>query len=47
VFCAEDGIVGAGFTGLGIENLFIAGLCYEKLLKKREQARKDFQHTEV
>jgi hypothetical protein len=35
------------FAGLEIEDLFIAELCYEKLLKKQEQARPGSQPTEV
>jgi ornithine cyclodeaminase len=38
---AGDGITVADFTGLGIEDLFIAELCYEKLLRQREQVRQD------
>jgi|HubBroStandDraft_1064217.scaffolds.fasta_scaffold862269_1 ornithine cyclodeaminase/alanine dehydrogenase-like protein (mu-crystallin family) len=41
------GITVADFTGVEIEGLFIAELCYEKLLKQRERARPGSQPIEV
>jgi ornithine cyclodeaminase len=43
---AGIGITVADFTGVEIEGLFIAELCYEKLLKQRERARPGSQPIE-